>query len=61
MEEVKAHEYDDEQLLDISTNFNDVNAKGDILDNQQLEDKDKQSSESVDELSKSVTIDDEKE
>ena len=61
MEEVKAHEYDDEQLLDISTNFNDVNAKGDILNNQQVEDKDKQSSESVDELSKSVTIDDEKE
>ena len=61
MEEVKAHEYDDEQLLDISTNFNDVSAKGDILDNQQLEDEDKHSSESVDELSKSVTIDDEKE
>jgi hypothetical protein len=33
VEEVKAHEYDDERLLDISTNFNDVNAKGDILDN----------------------------
>ena len=30
MSDVKAHEFDEERLLDLSTNFNDVNDRGQI-------------------------------
>ena len=44
-------------MLDISTNFNDVNAKGEIDDN----DEEKKGDDSYEELSKSLTYDDNQE